>query len=188
MTGAPGPGRREPVTADDVSTVVDAAVTALSAAAADADWSVRAGDLAWSCWETVEHLADDFFAYAAQLGPRPAPTTGYVPFERSLAGPSISTGTAAREPGGPENTIRADPASGSRGLLEVLAAAGALLAAMVCVTPPEVRAHHTHGLADAEAFAAMGSWRPWCTPRTSRGASGCRGARPATCAPGCWIG
>ena len=41
------PGR---VGADDVRTVVEAAVTALSAAA-DADWSARAGDLEWDCWE-----------------------------------------------------------------------------------------------------------------------------------------
>ena len=41
------------------------AVTALSAAA-DADWSARAGDLEWDCWETVEHLSDDLLCYAGR--------------------------------------------------------------------------------------------------------------------------
>ena len=133
------PGR---VGADDVRTVVEAAVTALSAAA-DADWSARAGDLEWDCWETVEHLADDLLCYAAQLGP--APKQRYVPFE-----------SRPRRSGGAVNAIRADPGAGPVGLLEVLAGCGALLAAMVQTSNPTVRAYHPYGLSDPEGFAAMG--------------------------------
>ncbi len=34
------------------------------------DLHARAGTPEWDCWETVEHLSDDLFCYAAQLGPR----------------------------------------------------------------------------------------------------------------------
>ena len=124
--------------AADVEATVSAAVAALRPAL-HADWSVPAGELEWSCWETVEHLADDLFAYAAQLGPV-APDRD-LPFEAT-----------ARHAAGPPNTIRADPA----GLLDVLAACGALLTAMTRLSPPGVRGHHCFGPADAQASAAMG--------------------------------
>ena len=82
-------------------------------------------------------------SYAMQLGV-PA-YERYLPLE-----------SAARYPGGEPNAIRADPAAGADGLLAVLTAAGALLAAMVRVTPPDVRGHHTFGPADPEASGAMG--------------------------------
>jgi hypothetical protein len=131
---------RTPVTADDVLAAVAAAVDALGPGG---DWSARAGELEWTCWETVEHIADDLVFYAMQLGV-PA-YTGYLPLE-----------SAARYPGGEPNAIRSDPAAGAEGLMAVLAASGALLAAMVRVTPGEVRGHHTFGPADPEASAAMG--------------------------------
>lgn len=131
---------RTPVTADDVLAAVAAAVTALEPGG---DWSARAGELEWTCWETVEHIADDLVFYAMQLGVPAYP--GYLPLE-----------AAARYPGGEPNTIRSDPAAGVEGLLAVLVAAAALLAAMVRVTPGDVRGHHTFGPADPEASAAMG--------------------------------
>jgi len=130
------------VAADDVLFAVAAAVAALRAGAGG-DWSAPAGDLTWTCWETAEHLADDLFCYAAQLGVDGY--AGYLPFE-----------AAPRHPGGEPNTIRSDPAAGEDGLFAVLTAGAALLAAMVRVTPPTVRAHHTYGPADPEASAAMG--------------------------------
>ncbi len=131
---------RTPVTADDVLVAVAGAVDALTPGG---DWSARAGDLEWTCWETVEHIADDLVYYAMQLG---VPAYGrYLPLE-----------SAARYPGGEPNAIRAEPAAGQEGLLAVLTASGALLAAMVRVTPPAVRGHHTFGPADPEASAAMG--------------------------------
>lgn len=131
-----------PVTADDLDAAVAAAVAAFRPAA-EADWSVRAGPLEWTCWETVEHLADDLFYYAAQLAP--------VALDRDLP-----LEAEARGPGGAVNTIRAEPLAGVGGLLDVLVACGALLGAMVRTVPPERVGYHGFGLADAEASAAMG--------------------------------
>ncbi|MGW2279688.1 maleylpyruvate isomerase N-terminal domain-containing protein [Streptomyces sp. NPDC001770] len=133
-----------PVTADDLDRAVRLAVDALREAPPDA-WEGKAGSLEWDCWETVEHLSDDLFAYAAQLGPRTPPMTGDVPFLWE-----------SRRPGGPANAIHADRAAGPDGLLQVLEASGALLAAMVRTKPPRVRAHHGYGASDPEGFAAMG--------------------------------
>ena len=131
-----------PVTADDVLAAVASAAVALRAGA-DRDWWAPAGDLDWPCWETVEHIADDLVFYGAQLG---APGHhGYLPLE-----------AVARRPGAEANVIRADPAAGPDGLLAVLTASAALLAAIVRVTPPDVTGHHSFGPADPEATAAMG--------------------------------
>ncbi len=108
-------------------------------------WAERAGSLEWDRWETAEHLADDLFAYAAQLGPRTPPSDREVPFVWT-----------ARRPGGPANVVHADREAGPDGLLEVLEASGALLAAMVRTAAPDVRAHHVFGASDPEGFAAMG--------------------------------
>jgi len=132
------------MTGADVRDAVGLAADALGAVA-DRDWRVPAGDLDWDCWETVEHIADDLFAYAGQLGPRRPSVEGPVPF-----------GWEYRRPGGPALTIWATPADGPAGLLQVLEASGALLAAMVEVTSPEVRSHHVYGASDPEGFAAMG--------------------------------
>ena len=68
---------RDHVTAADVTRAVRLAVEALGRAPAEA-WGRRAGALEWDCWETVEHIADDLFAYAMQLTPA-TPEGGYVP-------------------------------------------------------------------------------------------------------------
>ncbi|MFJ8039503.1 maleylpyruvate isomerase N-terminal domain-containing protein [Kitasatospora sp. NPDC096147] len=134
-----------PVTADDLDLAVQHALAALERAPEGTDWDRPAGSLTWTCWETVEHLADDLFAYAAQLGPRKPPLTGEVPFVWE-----------ARREGGPANAIHADRTAGPSGLLQVLEAAGAFLVALVRVTGPQVRAYHGYGISDAEGFAAMG--------------------------------
>ncbi|MEU2516659.1 hypothetical protein [Streptomyces syringium] len=135
---------REPVTADDVRLAVRLAVTALSGAPTAA-WKAKAGSLDWDCWETVEHLSDDLFAYAAQLGPEEPPLDDEVPFLWTR-----------QRPGAPANVIVADPAAGPAGLLRVLEATGALLVAMVRTASPEVRAYHVFGISDPEGFASMG--------------------------------
>ena len=135
---------RLPVTADDLDLAVQLAVDALRDAP-DSAWDGRAGSLEWDCWETVEHLSDDLFAYAAQLGPRQPPLEGEVPF---LWEP--------RRPGGPANAIHADRTAGPAGLLQVLEASGALLVAMARTAPPQTRAYHGYGVSDPEGFAAMG--------------------------------
>ncbi|RLU94804.1 hypothetical protein CTZ27_19085 [Streptomyces griseocarneus] len=68
-----------PVTADDLDLAVQLAVNVLREAPVDA-WTRNAGPLTWDCWETVEHLSDDLFAYAVQLGPRTPPLGREVPF------------------------------------------------------------------------------------------------------------
>lgn len=133
-----------PVTAADVEEAVRLAVTALRGAEG-ADWSARAGSLEWDCWETAEHLADDFFGYAAQLGPARPPVDTYLPFAMTR-----------QRPDGPANAVFADREAGPAGLLRVLEACGGLLAAIVRTTPPDKRAFHPYGVSDAEGFAAMG--------------------------------
>ncbi|WP_395571780.1 hypothetical protein [Streptomyces sp. BK79] len=134
----------DPVTADDLDLAVRLAVALLREAPAAA-WDTRAGTLEWTCWETVEHLGDDLFAYAAQLGPEAPPLNAEVPFVWE-----------SRRPGGPANVIHADRAAGPSGLLRVLESCGGLLAAMVRTRHPDTRAHHVFGLSDPEGFAAMG--------------------------------
>ena len=140
---APSPART-PVTADDLDRAVRLAVAALREAPPDG-WERQAGPLEWTCWETVEHLSDDLFAYAVQLGPERPPLEGAVPFRMDRL-----------RPGGPSNSVHADRAAGPAGLLQVLEASGALLVAMVRTASPQVRAHHVFGVSDPEGFAAMG--------------------------------
>ncbi|MEU0372552.1 maleylpyruvate isomerase N-terminal domain-containing protein [Streptomyces sp. NPDC006283] len=135
---------RRPVTADDLDRAVQLAVAALRAVP-PASWDGTAGSLEWTCWETVEHLADDLFAYAVQLGPRTPPQDREVPFHYE-----------SRRPGGPANSVHANRAAGPDGLLQVLEASGALLVAVVRTTGPHVRSHHVFGASDPEGFAAMG--------------------------------
>ena len=138
------PTSADAVSADDLELAVRLAVSALRTAPPDA-WDAAAGSLDWTCWETVEHLSDDLFAYAAQLGPKTPPLDGEVPFVWE-----------SRRPSGPANVIHADRKAGPDGLLHVLDACGGLLAAMVRTVSPDVRAHHVFGASDAEGFAAMG--------------------------------
>lgn len=135
---------RGPVTADDVALAVTLSVRTL-AQAPDEDWDRPAGDLDWSRWETTEHLADDLFAYALQIGPATPPLTTHVP-----------ASWRRERPGGPASTVFVAREEGRDGLLQVLEACGALLVAMVRSTPPTVRAHHVHGVSDPEGFGAMG--------------------------------
>ncbi|ASU80850.1 hypothetical protein CDG81_05080 [Actinopolyspora erythraea] len=134
-----------PVTAEDLDQAVQFAVAALREAPLEG-WDQKAGPLEWTCWETVEHLSDDLFAYAVQLGPRNPPMSGEVPFLWE-----------SQRPGGPENAIHTDRSAGPDGLLQVLEASGALLVAMVRTTPRHVMAHHVFGASDPEGFAAMGT-------------------------------
>ncbi|UGT62605.1 hypothetical protein [Nocardia asteroides] len=68
---------RSPVTPDDLTRAVRLAIATLRAA--PGGWDRRAGTLEWTCWETVEHLADDLVCYAAQLGPEEPSRTAEVP-------------------------------------------------------------------------------------------------------------
>jgi hypothetical protein len=132
------------VNADDVSRAVELARSVL-AEATRLDWQVPAGTLEWTCWETVEHMSDDLFGYAAQLGPSRPSVTTFVPF-----------GWQRRRPDGPPLTVFVDPAEGPAGLIEVFESCGAMLAAMVAFVPPDRMSFHSYGASDASGFAAMG--------------------------------
>ncbi|HEU5421719.1 MAG TPA: hypothetical protein VFV41_28840 [Streptosporangiaceae bacterium] len=135
-----------PAAAADVESAVRL-TTATLGQAQDMDWmawDAKAGPLEWTCWETVEHIADNLFFHAAQLGPRIPATDRSVPFA-----------WARHRPGGPGLVIFADRAAGPAGLVQVVDACGALLVAMAATTPPEVRAYHDIGVLDTGGFAAI---------------------------------
>lgn len=135
---------RPHVTADDLTLAVRLAVRLFREVPPSA-WDRKAGSLEWDCWETVEHLSDDLFVYATQLGPRTPPLDEELPIAWEI-----------RRPGGPGNTVTVNRAAGSAGLSQVLDASGALLVAMVRTTSPQTRAYHVFGVSDPEGFAAMG--------------------------------
>ncbi|MFI1831393.1 hypothetical protein ACH41E_33845 [Streptomyces sp. NPDC020412] len=133
-----------PVTADDVALAVRLAVSTLRDAPPKG-WDAKAGSLEWDCWETVEHLANDLFYYAVQLGPQSPPLDTHVPFALTR-----------KRPEAPVVFAHAERDAGPAGLMQVLEACGALLVAMVRTTPPHVRAHHAAGVSDPAGFAALG--------------------------------
>ncbi|SFS81225.1 hypothetical protein [Saccharopolyspora flava] len=135
---------RTKVSADDLDAAVRLSLGVLRQVPAGA-WRDRAGSLQWDRWETVEHLGDDLFSYAVQLGPSAPPRDREMPF---LWWP--------RREGGPFNAVHADPDAGPDGLLLTLEAAGALLVAMVRTASPGLRSYHVFGVSDPEGFAAMG--------------------------------
>jgi ADP-ribose pyrophosphatase YjhB (NUDIX family) len=135
-----------PVTAEDLADGVRLVVALLrQPAALAADWDRPAGTLEWSCWETAEHLADDLFAYAAQLGPQSPPAATHLPFA-----------WRREAPGKPTSVIFTDRRGGPQDMALVLEACGALHVAMVRTAPPQARAHHGFGTTDPEGSAAMG--------------------------------
>jgi len=133
-----------PVIAADVDSAVRLTIETLGEAQ-NVDWDGKAGPMEWTCWETVEHIADNLFFFAAQLGPRVPATDRSVPFA-----------WARHRPGGPGLVIFADRAAGPAGLVRVVEACGALLVATVRTRPPQVRAYHDAGVLDTAGFAAMG--------------------------------
>ena len=130
--------------ADDVTRAAGLALESL-ATATGRDWHVPAGGLDWSCWETVEHMSDDLFAYAAQLGPARPSLSTHVPF-----------GWQRRREGGPALTVFVDPAGGPAALLQVFETCAAMLAATLRAVPPDKRSFHAYGPSDPSGFAAMG--------------------------------
>ncbi|WP_413644556.1 maleylpyruvate isomerase N-terminal domain-containing protein [Micromonospora sp. RTP1Z1] len=106
------------------------AMTGILAPLTGRDWSGPAGDLEWSCWTTVAHVAHDLLAYAGQVAGRP--TDGYLPYDLR---------------------VRSDAAPAE--VLRVVDACAQLLAGAVDGAEPDVRAWHW-GPTDPGGFAAMG--------------------------------
>ena len=118
---------------DQVTEAVAGCVAALRPAV-DRDWTeVKASGLEWNCHETAFHIAEDLIGYAANLAGRAK--DDYVPFEITL-----------------------DEGTDNTGLLHVIEATGALLAAAVRTAPREARGFHPYPFrsANREGFAAMG--------------------------------
>ncbi|REG01582.1 mycothiol maleylpyruvate isomerase-like protein [Asanoa ferruginea] len=111
----------------------------------DDAWDVPAGTLTWTCWETIEHTADDLFAYALQIAPSDPPQDTHMP-----------AGWKYLREGGPALTIFVERDSGTLGLLRVLEGCGAMLAGVVAAAPADRLSHHGYGISDPEGFAAMG--------------------------------
>jgi len=107
-----------------------AAVCAALAPARDADWSVPAGDLEWSCHRTLQHMAESQIFYATQLACR----------------------TTERRPSLRAGDVHPPVAD----LLQLVEADATILAEVVRAAPPEARGFHPSGLADRSGFAAMG--------------------------------
>ncbi|MBA3520317.1 MAG: hypothetical protein H0T75_22365 [Rhizobiales bacterium] len=121
--------QREPVTADDLLLAAQICHDALMPAI-DRDWSVPAGDLAWSCQTTLDHLPNALLSYANHLATRA--TERRVPVRNG------------------------DPDRSPAELLSVTAATAAILAAVTHAAPAGTRAFHPAGMADPEGFLAMG--------------------------------
>jgi hypothetical protein len=136
-------GGRVPIDADDVTLATGFLRESLSPAPADR-WGNPAGELDWDCWETVEHIADDLFAYAAQLAPS-TPEGGYIPIAMT-----------STRPDGARSAIHVEREEGADSLLRAVEACGTMLRAMVRTTPADTRAWHPYGTSDPEGFAAMG--------------------------------
>ncbi|UUU30350.1 hypothetical protein JIX56_10805 [Streptomyces sp. CA-210063] len=131
------------VDGEDVRQVVALAVETLRRAASR-DWEAAAGPLDWTCWETLEHLADDLFTYAARFGLATPPLSSLLPFR-----------TSSDRSGGPANVFFVERAAGPEGLLTVVEACGGLLASVLRTAPSTTVAHHVFGPSDPEGFAAM---------------------------------
>ena len=56
----------------------------------DRDWTVSAGGLDWSCWQTVDHVADCIFSYSLQLAGRVR--DGWLHLEELHAQPEATPG------------------------------------------------------------------------------------------------
>ncbi|MEU8515269.1 maleylpyruvate isomerase N-terminal domain-containing protein [Kitasatospora sp. NPDC048722] len=97
---------------------------------ADEDWTVPAGPLEWSCWETAAHIGHDLLAYAGQVAARPADS--YLPFDLDVR-----------------------PAASPTEVLQTVTACGRLLSCVLAAAGPTLRAWHW-GPCDPEGFAAMG--------------------------------
>ncbi|HET7092456.1 MAG TPA: maleylpyruvate isomerase N-terminal domain-containing protein, partial [Thermomicrobiales bacterium] len=89
-----------------------------------------AGDLAWDCRRTLDHIADSLAFYALLLATR---------------------ATARKRP--PRN---GDPARSPAELLDVVEGMAAVLSEVARAAPAGARSFHPAGMGDAEGFVAMG--------------------------------
>ena len=127
---------------DDVTLAAQTLCDAL-APAVDSDWTIGAAHVDWSCEQTLDHVINALFTYAAHLASRA---------ERGL--PHVR---------GPM------PLTPSR-LLRVTGAAAAVLVETARAAPADIRAYHPAAPADPEDFAPWAATRSWARCRHRRGA------------------
>lgn len=96
----------------------------------DADWSVPAGTLEWSCRTTAAHIAHDLLAYTGQVTSHA--DDAYLPFD-----------LVVRDDAAPHDILR------------IAASCAGMLAQAVNAAGPDARAWHW-GPCDPSGFAAMG--------------------------------
>jgi Mycothiol maleylpyruvate isomerase N-terminal domain len=130
---------------DDLDSTVSAATAALLEVV-ERDWDVPASGLTWTCRGTIEHVADDLFAYAGQIATSRPEVDTYVSFDFH----------ADRE-GEPPCAVHAKRDRGNAGLVQILDACGGMLSALVRTRPADVRGWHPSGVSDPSGFAAMGT-------------------------------
>jgi hypothetical protein len=99
------------------------------APALDADWSIPAGPLTWTCRETLDHVSDALGYYCSQLATR----------------------AAVRRRG----FRNGDPSASVPQLFDAVESGAAMLGAIATVSPPSARAFHRMGNSDGEGFLAM---------------------------------
>jgi hypothetical protein len=130
---------------DDLEATVSAATSALLEVV-DRDWNVLASGLTWTCRGTVEHMADDLFAYAGQIAPSRPEVNTYVAFE-----------FYAEREGEPKCAVHAERDRGNAAVVQILDACGGMLSALARTRSADVRGWHTYGVSDPHGFAAMGT-------------------------------
>lgn len=121
-------GHKAGLSPDDLLTAAAVSRAAL-APALDRDWSVRAGDLEWSC-RTLDHVIDALIHYAGNLATRST--------ERRSS-PDVDTSQR--------------PVAVALTMMET---AATILAEVVRAAPSGARGWHEAGMADATGFVAMG--------------------------------
>jgi len=104
---------------------------ALTPAASQEGWDLRAGPVDWTCRDTLDHLANALCGYAA----------------------SLANGLSQRRGHHPRN---GDPSASPADLLDIVVAFAGLLAAVAEGAPVTSRAYHPAGMADRDGFVAMG--------------------------------
>ncbi|HEY7060311.1 MAG TPA: maleylpyruvate isomerase N-terminal domain-containing protein [Chloroflexota bacterium] len=113
---------------DNLLHAAAAACNAL-APARDADWSVLARDLEWTCHRTLQHMAEAPLFHATHLATR-----------ATARRPSLRAGETP------------PPVAD---LLQLIPADAAILADVARAAPPDARGWHATGMADASGFAAI---------------------------------
>jgi uncharacterized damage-inducible protein DinB len=117
--------------AGDVNLAADVAIAAINSLA-HSDWSRPAGELAWSCRRTLDHIVDALAIYSS-----------------AVALPVLSRDEWVPTRNGDDDATVTD-------LLLALRRGAAVLEKVCETSPPPARAFHPSGMSDTDGFRAMG--------------------------------